>query len=242
MTSHPALSLDPGLTPSAWSEAFARAGRLHVPGILTPDSARRLHAALDQQTPWSGVVGIGEKLWNLDLDGAAAVSAEDRNALDHQIMAQSREGFGFRFDNWRVSDEIDAGRRRGNLIEDAYDLLNGPVFLDFVRALTRDPRPSFCDGQATRYRPGHFLTEHDDHAEGKNRLYAYVLNLTPRWRADWGGLLTFIDPDGHVAEAYTPSFNALNIFRVPQKHAVSYVTPLAGAPRLSLTGWIRTGD
>ena len=66
-----------------------------------------------------------------------------------------------------------------------------------------------------------------------------MLNLTPDWRTDWGGLLAFIDEDGHVAEAYRPSYNALNIFRVPQRHAVSFVAPFAGAPRLSITGWIR---
>jgi Rps23 Pro-64 3,4-dihydroxylase Tpa1-like proline 4-hydroxylase len=28
---------------------------------------------------------------------------------------------------------------------------------------------------------------------GKNRVAAYVLNLTPRWRVEWGGLLMFHD-------------------------------------------------
>ncbi|MEH0196947.1 2OG-Fe(II) oxygenase family protein [Caulobacter sp. CCNWLY153] len=234
------LSLDPSLTPKAWREAFAASGRLHVPGFLTADSASRLHAALTIDTPWSGVVGVGTRLWNLPLDGPGALSAADDAALDRQVAEETRAGFGFRFDNFRVSDEIEAGRREGRLLEAAYDLINGEAFLGFVRDLTGDDRPEYCDCQATRYRPGHFLTEHDDHADGKNRLYAYVLNLTPRWRSDWGGLLLFLDGDGHVAEGYTPSFNALNIFRVPQKHAVSYVTPHAAGPRLSLTGWIRT--
>jgi SM-20-related protein len=65
------------------------------------------------------------------------------------------------------------------------------------------------------------------------------MNFTPAWKSDWGGLLQFIDEDGHVAEAYAPAFNALNILRVPQKHAVSYVTPFAGAGRYSITGWLR---
>ena len=95
------------------------------------------------------------------------------------------------------------------------------------------------DAQATRYRPGDFLTAHDDDVAGKHRLYAYVLNFTPAWRPDWGGLLAFHDADGHVSEAYTPTFNALNIFRVPQQHAVTQVASFAGAQRLSITGWIR---
>jgi len=43
-----------------------------------------------------------------------------------------------------------------------------------------------------------------------------------------------------VAEAYTPAFNALNIFKVPQPHAVSLVAPFAGGDRLAITGWVRS--
>jgi SM-20-related protein len=66
-----------------------------------------------------------------------------------------------------------------------------------------------------------------------------VLNLTPGWRAEWGGLLLFHDADGHVAEAYAPKFNTLNIFRVPQWHSVSQVASYVDQDRLAITGWIR---
>jgi Rps23 Pro-64 3,4-dihydroxylase Tpa1-like proline 4-hydroxylase len=66
------------------------------------------------------------------------------------------------------------------------------------------------------------------------------MNLTPGWSVDWGGLLMFVDQDGHVAEAYTPAFNALNLFQVPQPHAVSMVAPFAGGDRLAITGWVRS--
>jgi len=55
----------------------------------------------------------------------------------------------------------------------------------------------------------------------------------------WGGILQFIAEDGHLAEGYAPSFNALNLFNVPQLHAVSYVAPFAQAGRFSVNGWLR---
>ncbi|WP_426039530.1 2OG-Fe(II) oxygenase family protein [Brevundimonas sp. DC300-4] len=91
----------------------------------------------------------------------------------------------------------------------------------------------------TRFRKGHFLTEHDDTAEGKNRLYAYVLGLTPGWRIDWGGLLAFHDAEGNVGEAFTPRFNTLNLLKVPAPHSVTQVALSAGADRVSITGWLR---
>jgi Rps23 Pro-64 3,4-dihydroxylase Tpa1-like proline 4-hydroxylase len=110
---------------------------------------------------------------------------------------------------------------------DLYRWLNSKAGLQFLRKLTGDERCAYVDAQATRYRPGHFLTQHDDHAEGKDRLFAYVLNLTPQWIADWGA-------------AYTPRWNALNILKVPQPHAVSVVAPFARGARHSITGWIRS--
>ncbi len=59
-------------------------------------------------------------------------------------------------------------------------------------------------------------------------------------RAEWGGLLMFHGNDGNIEEAFTPAMGALRIFAVPALHSVSYVTPLAPEPRLSITGWLRS--
>lgn len=125
-------------------------------------------------------------------------------------------------------------------LAELYTLFNSDPWLEFARRLTGDERIAHVDAMATRFGPGQFLNGHNDHHEKAGRLYAYVLNLCPRWRAEWGGLLLFKDDAGEVIEAFTPGFNVLNVFRVPQAHAVSMVTPFAGAPRLSVTGWWRT--
>ena len=119
------------------------------------------------------------------------------------------------------------------------DFLNGQAFLDLARDVTGMSGIAFADGQASLYRSGHFLTSHGDEAKGANRLAAYVLSLTPRWRAEWGGLLEFIGADGHIAAGYVPNFNSLRLFRVPINHHVSCVAPFAMAGRYSITGWLR---
>ena len=63
-----------------------------------------------------------------------------------------------------------------------------------------------------------------------------MLNLTPMWRPEWGGVLQFLDSSGHIEEGYVPTFNALNLFRVPMPHFVSLVAPYGGL-RYSVTGW-----
>lgn len=237
------LTIDPDLDPADMAKVFRRLGRLHIPGFFAGDGARAVADALaGPKVPWI-------KSWRTtgpSLDGDLAqfdgMTAENRAAFDADMKAAARAGFCFQFDAWRVSDDVEKGVRRGGdlaPIEAVHDFVNGRAFLDFVSALTGERRGTFADTMASRYRPGDFLSAHDDLISGKNRLFAYVLNFTPVWRADWGGVLNFLDEDGHVAEGYAPAFNALNIFSIPAAHAVSYVAPYAGANRLSITGWVR---
>ncbi len=68
--------------------------------------------------------------------------------------------------------------------------------------------------------------------EQRETMARQLIGFTSEWRADSGGVLQFIDRDGHIAAGYVPKFNVLNLFRVPQKHGVSYVTPAAVKARL----------
>jgi Rps23 Pro-64 3,4-dihydroxylase Tpa1-like proline 4-hydroxylase len=236
------LALSPHVDGAKFAPIFQRFGRLHIPDVFGRAEAEAIHIALRDHAPYSQVFNAGAKIYDLSPQMAADLDPQTRRELDQAIFDGARDGFQFRFDSWRLSDPLEAGQRAGGPVtplEAVWDFLNSEAFLGFARRMTGEPRIAFCDAQATRYRGGDLLTAHDDISEGKNRLFAYVLNFTPTWKADWGGLLAFLDADGHVSEAYTPAFNALNIFKVPQMHTVTQVTDFAGAPRLSITGWIR---
>jgi Rps23 Pro-64 3,4-dihydroxylase Tpa1-like proline 4-hydroxylase len=235
--------LDPSLTPQAWRSAFQAHGRLHVPGFLRQEDASALMQGVASASGWRRSVhvapGQDHDFLVSEWDAADPKLTGD---IQQAVYRSARDEFRYMFDSVRITRErpggvsIDPGV--GAALAEAAAFLNGEAFLQFVRDLTGDDRPAYSDAMATRYLPGHFLTAHDDEKPDAERLYAYVLNLTPRWRADWGGMLLFLDDLDHVEEGYVPSFNALNIFRVPQRHAVSMVTSFAGAPRLSITGWI----
>jgi Rps23 Pro-64 3,4-dihydroxylase Tpa1-like proline 4-hydroxylase len=175
----------------------------------------------------------------LELECAQAAYRSLHDAVPWQLHFNDAGRVYDLFDNFPLSDAYANSQHHGLYVMRILEFLNSPRFLDFARRLTAEPRIAFADAQATLYRSGHFLTEHDDAIDGQRRLAAYVLNLTPRWRADWGGLLLFLDRDGHVAEGYTPTFNALNIFKVPQPHAVTCVAPFAAGGRYSISGWLR---
>lgn len=234
------IRLDDGLRPQAYRPVFRQFRRLHIPGILTPDTAAELYRSVALARGWMRTIHVDKgRDAEILLDGDGAPSAKERAVLERQLTGMARDSFRYVFDLIRVSADVHAGRPVDPALAAAFTFVNSAPFLDFARTLTGDPDLVHCDMTATRYRAGHFLTVHDDEAPELHRRFAYVLNLTPRWRADWGGILMFLDDQDHVAEGYVPAFNALNIFEVPQRHAVSMVAPFAEGDRISLTGWFR---
>lgn len=231
------------LDEEALARQFAQTGRLHIPDFLQPELARKLHEVLSDAMPWARTFTINNKSYDIELTAQAQTPEHVLTQVAEAVALGGRTGFAYDFELWRISDEIEAGRRPTDarrVLGEIYDLLNGEAFLSLFRRLTGMSSAIYCDAQATRYRAGHFLTSHDDAVEGKSRLCAMVLGLTPEWRTEWGGLLLFHDADGHVLEGYTPRFNALNIFSIPQIHSVSQVAGFVTAERLSVTSWVRS--
>lgn len=230
---------DPRLRGQQLTDSYRSRRRLHIPGFLAAGVCEQLHASLVASEDWRRVFNVDERVYEVSRGDYAAMDAAKRSELEAAILARARDRFQFRFETIRVPDDAAARRAQNTLLTRFADFMNQPEQLDFFRHITGHRDIDFCDAQATCYWPGDFLTTHDDNVAGKNRRAAYVFNLTPHWRIDWGGLLLFHAPDGHVDEALTPGFNALNIFSVPQPHSVSWVTAAAAGPRLSITGWMR---
>tara|TARA_B110000483_G_scaffold234850_1_gene305520 strand:+ start:3956 stop:4651 length:696 start_codon:yes stop_codon:yes gene_type:complete len=90
----------------------------------------------------------------------------------------------------------------------------------------------------SKYKGGNFLSPHSDNGNGK---LAFVLNLTKNWKPQYGGILHFMnDTKTEIVESFTPLFNNLMLFEVPEggiPHFVSHVVPYVKQERYSITGW-----
>lgn len=235
------IALNPSLNPGSLARVYARKNRLHIRDILTAQSAAAVLRLLADHERWNLVTRLGGRHVDLDAAGMAHIEPSKRAEFDRAVNAAARDGFQYRYANVAIYEAFHARGEESGPFHTLFETLNAPEVLDFFRALTGFADIGFADLQATRYGPGDFLTVHDDAVEGKNRRAALVLNLTPHWRADWGGLLMFHRADGHVDEAYVPAYNAVNVFSTPAPHSVSIVAPFAGGYRYALTGWLRAG-
>jgi Rps23 Pro-64 3,4-dihydroxylase Tpa1-like proline 4-hydroxylase len=230
--------LNPDMDWEAAAAAFQRNGRVSLPAFLEEAGALRLREHLIASEAWRLVLNAGAKVYEIDRLGQQALTDAQWKTLDGAVAAAARQGFQYRFETIRVPDDSEE-RQDAGLLGDLATFLSSLPVLERLSQVTGASDLTFADAQATSYGPGHFLTVHDDDVEGKNRRAAYVLGLTPDWRAEYGGLLMFHGEDGHIARGLVPAFNTLNIFRVPQPHSVSCVAPFAPEPRISVTGWLR---
>jgi Rps23 Pro-64 3,4-dihydroxylase Tpa1-like proline 4-hydroxylase len=238
----PPFAINPDLDADALRSRFLAAGRVHIAHFLEPAGAARLAEHLRTRTDWILVINQEDQLFELGRDAQTALTAEQKSELDTAVFRSARYGFQYRYETVRVPDGRQERTADPSLLNRFAEFLSSGEVLTFLRRVTGATAIRFADAQATAYSPGHFLTAHDDDVAGKNRTAAYVMNLSPDWRADWGGLLMFEGEDGHVEQAFVPSFNALNLFAVPARHSVSYVAPFAPRRRYSVTGWLRSID
>jgi len=234
--------INPGLDLAFWREQLRRNGRVQVAGYLQPDAAERLRTCLAQEVPWTLALRDAQGARTIDHATYSALTDEQARQLFADTAASAGQegdnGFRFAYDSYMMVRAYQERRDPGLLLHRVLELFNSPDYLAFARHLTGDTRIRRVNAQATRYRPGQFLRHHNDEELDEGRLYAYVLNLSRGWQADWGGLLQFIGSDGRVQDTFLPIWNTLSLFAVPAGHAVSLVAPWARDDRLSITGWM----
>ncbi|HYC04611.1 MAG TPA: 2OG-Fe(II) oxygenase family protein [Azospirillaceae bacterium] len=236
----PALRLSDRIDRAAVAEALRTRGRAQIRDLLPEAAARRLLECLRREVAWNITFNDDKgKVHTIFPNQIEAMTDGHRAWLKSFTEEHGRYGFQFLFRSYPLWDIWAKGGAPDLYAFRFMEFVNGPEFLGLIREVTGQGDITMADAQATLFGPGDFLTRHTDENPGKGRRLAYVLNLSPAWQAEWGGVLEFLDADGNVAEGFVPRFNTLNLFTVPANHHVSYVSPLAAAGRYSITGWLR---
>jgi len=226
--------LSPALDRAALAHTFSRGKRIHITNVLTKLSAEQVYRSLVTETEWSTVHNTGGKRADLP-----SLSRDERARISFAAWGWARVNFAFLYDNHRLSHDGEPYANQNHYLAKFVAFLNAPAFIGFMREVTGLQAIGHADAQATLYRPGDFMTQHDAAAGDKSRLAAYEFSFTPSWAPDWGGLLEFLNERGQITTGYVPEFNSLNVFSVPQLNLVSQVSTFGG-PRYSISGWLRS--
>lgn len=236
------FDLNPRLDRRALAAAFRKTRRVQIRDVLTEETARNLHDVISRQTPWGLAWHAGEDgPHNVPEPELRKLPPAEQAAIQHKLAAAMKgRDYAFLYAQYPMVFAYLQGWAPGGPHEAVVELINDEPLMTLVRDVTRMADLIKADAQATLYAPNHFLAAHDDSHVAEGWRVAYVLNLCAEdWRPEWGGYLNFYDDDGDIIEGFRPRFNALNLFAVPQRHAVGYVPPFAPAARFAITGWFR---
>jgi SM-20-related protein len=170
--------INPELDLPRWRRELASRGRAQLEAYLQPEAAEALHQCLDREVPWTLAYREGGASRILPHAEYRALDAPARAALFARCHAEARAGYAFAYESYMMVRAYKEGRDPGLLLHRVLEFFNAPDYLAFARALTGEPRLAKINAQATCYREGMFLRQHNDFDAEEGRQYAYVLNLS----------------------------------------------------------------
>ena len=238
------FELNPDLDRAALAAEFAQANRLQIKNILTEQTARELRTILHSHTDWGMALQAGAdgkahgfRAQDLRQQDTARQAMELAKATD---KAAAERDYAYRALRYSLVEALQGGWDPDGPHEVLLEHLNAEPFIGLMQEVTGIPELAKADAHASCFGAQHFLGLHTDSHVAEGWRVAYVLNLTiDDWYPDWGGYLVFFDEEGNIETGFKPEFNTLNLFRVPQAHAVTYVPPFAPKGRYAISGWLR---
>ena len=234
------LGLNPALDVDALAKQYAEDNFICIENLFPMQTAEAIYQVLRGGTPWYNV--------HSDADGGhkyytqiewKALSSEQKKQIISGVYQRARDAFSYLYYVYPMVDNFVDGLDPEWPLHALTEYLNSDEFREFVKKVTSEPSVIKLDAQATYYAPGHFLNTHNDTGSNAERRAAYVMGFSKNWRTDWGGQLLFLDENGNTTSGVNPKFNSLTLFKVPRTHIVTQISSFAGAPRLSVTGWLR---
>lgn len=230
--------LNPTLDHDDLARQYAADQRLRINDFLEADIARRFQNSCRDDVPYEYLYHVEGKHLAVPPAELAQLAPDKQNELQNKIIAAAAKGVGFFYSGYQLTNaHLDTDNKELAFLREMFDLMNSDEVLALISTITGQTDLKGADAQVTRYTPGQFLTRHSDDVTREGRRIAYVLGFSEEWHPDWGGLLQFFENDGTPRDAWIPAFNSLSLFDVRHVHSVTYVTPFALKPRLSLTGW-----
>ncbi len=237
----PPIALSAGIDRDAARTRFAETGRVQIKSVLDEQVAQGVLKAFTTKLEWGITYNQGAESKHIPREQIEFMTNEERSNFLSEVTSRAMEQFQFAFAEAPLMQDFKPGQEVSDYAHRMIEFVNDVQFQSLIADVTGDDQPARADLIACCYSPGHFITLHDDKDPQGLRRYGFAFDFTPFWRPDWGGShLFFDDEDGNVTEGFNPVFNSLNLFRVPQRYAISFVAPYAKAGRYTLAGWVQS--
>jgi Rps23 Pro-64 3,4-dihydroxylase Tpa1-like proline 4-hydroxylase len=208
---------------SGYREAFSSSPTrmLSITSFLREDVAARLAQCLEREIDFKRTFSL----------------YPSKRVTEEEWMKEDESKRFFRFSQLAgIKPEFQMGRNVLTYLRFRKAFLD-PEFIRFFEEVSGLPLSPTDDFSLHRMDRGDFLRIHNDVHE--TRRLAFVMYLTPGWKASFGGSLHMKDEGGQVTKV-SPEYNSIVIFDVKAKtqHTVEEIGEGAGeTARLSMGGW-----
>lgn len=218
-----------------YANILKKKGRVQIKNFFSNETAIKLAKLFDEHNQWYLAYNEFNNFYESDYKQVESMPDDIKAQFMQSFYKRAENGFQYVFKQFYISQAVKLNEN--SPLNFLHDYTNQKTFISLMQKLAGDNEISWVDAFASSYESGHFLTEHNDIHNKHNRVLAFTLGLTKNWNPNWGGNLVFFDKDKNIEEGFIPSFNTLNVFIIPQNHAVQFVTPSAKKDRLSFLGW-----
>jgi Rps23 Pro-64 3,4-dihydroxylase Tpa1-like proline 4-hydroxylase len=225
--------------------AAANRGYVYIQDVVPNELAAGMFRGLSAARDWGLKLCMGDNVQGLPPSAYRRSSARERSELAEGCYRRARSGFAFlREEMWHEREHMDKSSLPSQLevgdIDSIRRFLEGREFLDFCGQVVGAPRLELGDVSYVRYGPGDFYgftLGAPPQAE-----IGFMLDLTPAWELEWGGLLEFMNAWGGIERAYAPRYNALCLHSLHRHYSISCVAPFARQQRYTVCGKLHSAS
>ena len=121
------IEINADLDTALYKEVFRRHARVHIPEILTLESANCILEKLQNEVPWQTHFNDGDKSYDLQQQQIAVLPDSKKTLVVEKLHQHAQSRFQYVFHNYSISDAVEQESNPG--VE-----LNS--FLDFVNSIT----------------------------------------------------------------------------------------------------------
>lgn len=197
---------------------------VQIDDFLKPDVAESVSSFLSYEAQYDSVYGV------------KSVAGRD---TDEATWSRAPENDRLFFNEMLVGNEKKISRDLLSFIK-LRQYFSSDAFCQYASAITGLTLPSSLDARVHLFREGHYLRQHSDRV--KSRRVAYILYLTPDWKAEFGGGLAITGKDGEETRIL-PRYNSLLMFDIftQKEHNIEPVLPASkGKARVTMSAWLNS--
>lgn len=229
--------LNGALKTRALAKEYKKTGRVRVIDALERKSADNLSSTIEQMAIWSKVYLVGDDEQRVTSTQEQSKTNRRLREAVERIYLQARDQYQYL--RYECLTSTIPNAKDPKALKDADKFFKSDEFRDFLRAIAGVKDGELENVQARWLNREQFMSDSGLAKKLADCKLWFSMDVTRKWRPQWGGNLEFLDGDGAIEEIWSPLFNSLNIYTGGTRHSISYVTPYHDAFCLSICGRLK---